>query len=98
MIDYNLVLYVGTALIVFGFVLFLVSEHFERQADIKLFRQEQLTKSFKRNKEIGKGQVIGWTLELSWSNGVVERHGECDDTCASEVDNYLTELEKERNE
>ena len=25
-------------------------------------------------------------------------HGECDDTCASEVDSYLTELEKERNE
>ena len=50
MIDYNLVLYIGTALIVFGFVLFLVAEHFERQADIKLFRQEQLTKSFNKAK------------------------------------------------
>ena len=50
MIDYNLVLYFGIGLIVFGFVLFFVSEHFERQADIKLFRQEQLTKSFERNK------------------------------------------------
>ena len=50
MIDYNLVLYIGIGLIVFGFVLFLVSEHFERQADIKLFRQEQLTKSFDRAK------------------------------------------------
>ena len=46
----------------------------------------------------GKGQVVGWTLELAWSYGVGERHGECDDTCASEVDSYLTELEKERNE
>ena len=46
----------------------------------------------------GKGKVIGWTLELAWSNGVVERHGECDDTCASEVDSYLSEvLEPERN-
>ena len=50
MIDYNLVLYIGTALIVFGFVLFLVAEHFERQADIKLFRQEQLTKSLNKAK------------------------------------------------
>ena len=50
MIDYNLVLYIGTALIVFGFVLFLVSELLERQADIKLFRQEQLTKSFNKAK------------------------------------------------
>ena len=48
--------------------------------------------------KIGKGEVVGWTLELEWSNGVIEKHGECDDTCASEVDNYLTELEKERNE
>ena len=54
MIDYNLVLYIGIGLIVFGFILFLVSEHFERQADIKLFRQEQLTKSFDREKLVKK--------------------------------------------
>ena len=54
MIDYNLVLYIGIALIVFGFILFLVSEHLERQADIKLFRQEQLTKSFDRAKLVKK--------------------------------------------
>ena len=51
MIDYNLVLYIGIGLIVFGFILFLVSEHFERQADIKLFRQEQLDKAFRKAKE-----------------------------------------------
>ena len=50
-----------------------------------------------KKETIGKGQVVGWTLELAWSNGVVEKHVECDDTCANEVDNYLTELEKERN-
>ena len=50
MIDYNLVLYIGIGLIVFGFVLFLVSIHFERQAEIKLFKLEQLNKSFERNK------------------------------------------------
>ena len=52
MIDYNLVLYIGIGLIVFGFVLFLVSIHFEREAEIKLFRQEQLDKAFRKAKEI----------------------------------------------
>ena len=50
MIDYNLILYIGIGLIVFGFILFLVSAHFERQAEIKLFKLEQLNKSFERNK------------------------------------------------
>ena len=50
MIDYNLVLYFGIGLIVFGFVLFLVSIHFERKAEIELFKLEQLNKSFERNK------------------------------------------------
>ena len=47
---YNILLYVGLFFMVGGFILFLVSENFERQADIKLFRQQQLTKSFERNK------------------------------------------------
>jgi len=51
MIDYNLVLYIGIALIVFGFVLFLVSAHFERKAEIKLFKLEQLSKSFEKAKK-----------------------------------------------
>ena len=50
MINYNLVLYIGIALIVGGFILFLVASHFERQAEIKLFKLEQLTKSFDREK------------------------------------------------
>ena len=57
MIDYNLVLYIGTGLIVFGFVLFLISIHFERQAEIKLFKLEQLDKAFK------KAQVKKWTMQ-----------------------------------
>ena len=51
MIDYNLVLYIGIGLIVFGFVLFLVSINFEREAEIKLFKQEQLDKAFRKAKE-----------------------------------------------
>ena len=50
-INYNIVLYIGIALIVGGFILFFVAEHFKRQAEIKLFRQEQLDKSFRKAKE-----------------------------------------------
>jgi hypothetical protein len=51
MIDYNLVLYIGIALIIGGFILFLVASHFERQAEIKLFKLQQLAKSFERAKK-----------------------------------------------
>ena len=47
---FNLILYIGIGLIVFGFILFLVAAHFERQAEIKLFKLEQLNKSFERSK------------------------------------------------
>ena len=50
-INYNIVLYIGIALIVGGFILFFVAEHFKRQAEIKLFKLEQLRKSFERNKK-----------------------------------------------
>ena len=58
MIDYNLVLYIGMGLIVFGFVLFLVSAHFERQAEIKLFKLKQLEESFNKAKE---KEIKTWT-------------------------------------
>ena len=51
MIDYNLVLYIGIGLIIFGFVLFLVATHFQRQAEIKLFKLEQLDRAFRKAKE-----------------------------------------------
>ena len=50
-INYNIVLYVGIAPIIGGFILFIVAQHFERQAEIKLFKLEQLRKSFERNKK-----------------------------------------------
>ena len=50
-INYNIVLYIGIALIIGGFILFIVAQHFERQAEIKLFKLEQLRKSFERNKK-----------------------------------------------
>ena len=56
-INYNIVLYIGIALIVGGFILFLIAQHFERQAEIKLFKQEQLDKAFK------KAQVKKWTMQ-----------------------------------
>ena len=52
MSNYNLVLYIGIALIVFGFVLFFVAEHFERQAEIKLFKLEQAYRKAKENERL----------------------------------------------
>ena len=51
MIDYNLILYIGIALIFFIFILFIVNEIDKRKKDIKQFKQQQLTKSFNRNKK-----------------------------------------------
>ena len=51
MIDYNLILYIGIGLIVGGFVLFLVAQHFEREAEIKLFKLQQLEQAFNNAKE-----------------------------------------------
>ena len=50
-INYNIVLYIGIALIVGGFILFLVATHFQRQAEIKLFKLQQLDKAFRKAKE-----------------------------------------------
>ena len=50
MINYNLVLYIGVGLIIGGFCLFLYSQHKLRQLDIAEFKNQQLTKSFDRNK------------------------------------------------
>jgi len=50
-INYSIVLYIGIALIVGGFILFLIAQHFERQADIRLHKLQQLEKSFRKAKE-----------------------------------------------
>ena len=47
---YNLLLYTGFGLLALGFILFIVSIHFEREQDIKNFKQDQLNKSFNRHK------------------------------------------------
>ena len=47
---YNLLLYAGLTFFALGFILFIVSIHFEREQDIKMFKQDQLSKSFNRSK------------------------------------------------
>ena len=58
---YNLLLYSGFGFLALGFILFLVSIHFEREQDIKRFKQDQLTKSFTKlfdNKDFKKEFVF----------------------------------------
>ena len=50
MIDYNLILYIGIALIISGFILFIISQIKLRQLEIEEFKQQQLHKSFINNK------------------------------------------------
>ena len=47
--DYNLILYIGCALIIFGFALFMYSEMKLREIDIQLFKLNQ-----KIEKELSK--------------------------------------------
>ena len=54
MINYNLVLYIGVGLIIGGFCLFLRAQHRLRQLDIAEFKNQQLKKSFDRNKLSGR--------------------------------------------
>ena len=54
MINYNLVLYIGIALIVGGFCLFLYSQHRLRQLDIEEFQNNRLLESFTKAKEMEK--------------------------------------------
>jgi len=54
MINYNIVLYIGLFLIVGGFCLFLYSEMRLRQLDIEQWKNDQLTKSFNKAKEMEK--------------------------------------------
>ena len=50
-INYNIVLYIGIALIIGGFILFLVATHFQRQTEIKLFKLKQLEEAFNKAKK-----------------------------------------------
>ena len=47
----------------------------------------------------GYGKIIGWAIEVEWSNGVVEKITSVDERTAQGVDDYLTEIvEPSRNE
>ena len=52
--DWNIILYIGITLIVSGFGLFIWSELRLREIDRQLFLNEQLIKSFNKNKENNK--------------------------------------------
>ena len=54
MINYNLVLYIGLALIVGGFCLFLYSQMRLAQLDREEFKNNQLLESFLKQKERDK--------------------------------------------
>jgi len=43
-------------------------------------------------------KIIGWAIEVEWSDGTVEKLKDCDVTTASYVDDYLNEVEREKNE
>ena len=51
MIDYNLIMLIGISFIIGGFLLFIYCEHKIRQCDIADFKNEQLSKSFNKQKE-----------------------------------------------
>ena len=52
--DWNIILYIGITFIVSGFGLFIWSELRIREIDRQLFLNEQLIKSFNKNKEDNK--------------------------------------------
>jgi len=54
MINYNLIMYIGLGLIVGGFCLFLYSQMRLRQLDIEQWKNQQLTKSFNKEKNVNR--------------------------------------------
>jgi len=42
-------------------------------------------------------RVIGWSINVKWSDGQEENLTDCDDDTASAVDTWLNEIEEERN-
>ena len=49
--EWNIIMGIGIVLMIIGFLLFIWSEMKIALADRKLFRQEQLTKSFNKGKQ-----------------------------------------------
>lgn len=44
-----------------------------------------------------KHTITSWSINVKWSNGLEENLTDCDDDTASYVDQYLTEVEQEKN-
>ena len=45
-----------------------------------------------------KKKIISWSIDVKWSDGSQENLIDFDDTTAVCVDDYLTEIENEKNE
>ena len=43
-------------------------------------------------------RIIGWSIDVKWSNGKEEKITEIPDDVASVIDDYLTEIEGEIND
>ena len=46
----------------------------------------------------GDLKIIGWSIDVKWSNGKEEKITEIPDEVAQYIDDYLTEIEGEANE
>ena len=66
MIDYNIVLYIGLFLIIGGFCLFLYSQMRLRQLDIEEWKNQQLTKSFNKEKNDLKQYLVLYNYTHTW--------------------------------
>ena len=66
MINYNIVLYIGLFLIVGGFCLFLYSQMRLRQLDIAKWKNQQLTKSFNKEKNDLKQYWVLYNYSRTW--------------------------------
>ena len=66
MINYNIVLYIGLFLIVGGFCLFLYSQMRLRQLDIAEWKNQQLTKSFNKEKNDLKQYWVLYNYSRTW--------------------------------
>lgn len=43
-----------------------------------------------------KPTITSWSINVKWSNGLEENLTDCDDDTASYVDQYLTEVEQQK--
>ena len=62
MINYNLILYIGIAFFMVGFLLFLFCQHKIRECEIAEFKNEQLHQSFIKQKQKEKNNL--WIMKV----------------------------------